>query len=134
MKIYISNNLNNSRNIIESKCKQIFSKREQIPEEQRLYVNKKAIKVGKNPQVFYYKYNNREYYFTARNAKFSISASGKITWYYGEWIDGLFRNGTWYDGTWYDGIWCRGNWIDGDWIDGTWYKGMIDGTPSQFAP
>lgn len=134
MKIYLANEQHNSEKSINANINIILAKREQISEEDRIYVNKKAVKVGKTPKVFYYKYNNREYYFTAKNAKFSISSSGKITWYYGEWIDGFFRNGTWHDGVWYDGTWCNGNWIDGDWIDGDWYKGKIDGVPSKYAP
>lgn len=107
----------------------------QPQDDKKHYINDtKNIIVGDTPKTFYYMYDNNQYYFTASNAKFSISPLGKITWYYGDWIDGFFRNGTWIDGTWHDGTFCRGNWLDGIWISGNWYKGKIDGSYSENHP
>lgn len=127
---------NNSNNIYMSKIEDLINaKREEIPEEDRVYLQDiNGVRVGKTKKVFYYYYNNREYYFTAKNALFSVDINGYITWYYGDWIDGFFRNGTWIDGTWHSGTWCNGNWLGGTWIDGTWYKGNIDGTESRTSP
>lgn len=126
----------NSNNIYSMKINEILlSNREDIPEKDRVYLQDiKGVRIGNNPQVFYYYYENREYYFTAKDALFSVDLNGNITWYYGEWLDGFFRNGTWINGTWHMGTWCNGNWIDGTWISGTWYKGKIDGTPSDTNP
>lgn len=132
----LANKKYNSYNIFYSKIVNIINaKKEDIPEEDRIYLQDiKGIRVGDSPHVFYYFYNNREYYFTAQNALFSIDINGYITWYYGDWIDGFFRNGTWVDGVWHDGTWCNGDWLGGDWINGTWYKGTIDGSPSNTNP
>ena len=128
------NNYSNSYNIIAKNIKRILDQKQE-QDSNKVYVNDtQKIKVKDSPRTFYYYYDNKEYYFTAKNAKFSIDKNGNITWYYGEWIDGFFRNGTWIDGTWYDGTFCRGNWLGGQWLSGNWYKGSIDGTLSNVHP
>ena len=128
----IKDKFNNSFNFYAKTVDNINNELQQ--KEQHQYINNEKIIVGDSPKTYYYLYDNDEYYFTAQNAKFSIDPFGKITWYYGQWIDGFFRDGLWIDGVWHDGTFCRGNWLDGQWKKGNWYKGKINGTFSKTHP
>lgn len=109
------------------------TKKEQI-DKNKHFVFDQVVIVENQPKKFYYMYDNDEYYFTAKNAKFEIDRTGKIIWFYGQWIDGFFRDGLWIDGVWHNGTFCRGNWLDGQWKNGNWFKGQIDGTDSIKHP
>lgn len=123
----------NSKNSIKRMAKQVSTNYEQQDKNKR-FVYDEVVIVDQNPQTFYYNYDNSEYYFTAKNAKFEININGEIIWYYGEWLDGFFRNGLWIDGHWHNGTFCRGNWLDGKWDNGQWFQGQINGSNSDKHP
>lgn len=123
----------NSKKIINKLANQVNKQSDQQNKEKR-FVYDQVVIVNDQPQKFYYNYDNDEYYFTAKNAKFEVNINGQIIWYYGEWLDGFFRDGLWIDGHWHKGTFCRGNWLDGKWDEGQWYEGQINGTDSDKHP
>ena len=125
---------NNTKTLLSHKINEIESNKQEDSDQNKNFVHNQIIIVQDKPKTFYYMYQDDEYYFTAKNAKFKIDINGNIIWYYGEWLDGFFRNGLWLDGTWHKGTFCRGNWLDGEWMDGEWYKGQINGSYSDKHP
>lgn len=123
----------NSKNVI-SKIAKTVNEEIEVNDKEKNFVYDEVIIVGDEPKKFYYNYDNDQYYFTAKNAKFEITINGEIKWYYGEWLDGFFRDGLWIDGHWHNGTFCRGNWLDGQWDAGNWYEGEINGSKSEKHP